>query len=334
MPHHLSRVQRPREDKSEDTAPKNSFKRGFPYLGFSILFFTCLLSIAVVALYANIFITIALVIACLISVIALIREFKDEHVQTLDALERLTNLPVLGVIPKSKQRDPMKIGMMSQSEPRSTFAEAYRLLRTNLMFSTPQGVPRTLAITSAMSLEGKSSIAINIATVLSQSGKAVLLIDADLRNPSIHHRLRLDNSRGLTSYLTGQEHVENVTQSCQIPDVYVITVGPMSPNPVELLSSERLDQLFKLAKPDIFDTIILDLPPMGGLADSFIVAARADATILAVSIHDTKEEYVINSIKKLNYAQANIVGTVATKVKLKYLGMQGYDNDSVHLRAA
>lgn len=248
-------------------------------------------------------------------VLAFLLEFMDDRVKSAEELDHLVKLPTLGIIPKSKQKDPIKLALMTQSEPRSAFAEAYRSLRTNLMFSTQQGTPGVLAITSAAATEGKSTSAINIATVFAQSGKTVLLVDTDLRNPSVHKRLQLDNTKGLTNYLTGQDHIESVTQSCQIPGVYVITAGPMSPNPVELLASERLDQLLSMAKTETFDMIIMDMPPVLGLADALVIASRADATIMSVAMNESKKQAVSGALKRLRHARSNVIGTIAAKTK-------------------
>ncbi|WP_020394915.1 polysaccharide biosynthesis tyrosine autokinase [Thiolinea disciformis] len=248
-------------------------------------------------------------------VLAFLLEFLDDRIKSPDDVERLLSLPILGIIPRSKNKDTKKLAIMTQSDPRSAFAEAFRSLRTNLMFSTRTGVPRTLAITSASAAEGKTTTAINLATVFAQSGKTILLVDTDLRNPSVHKRLGLDNSKGLTNYLTGQDHAENVTQSCQIPDVYVITAGPLSPNPVELLSGERLDELLTLANQGSFDMVILDMPPVLGLADALIVSNRVDATILSVIMGESKKQILSGAFKRLRQARSNIIGVVLSKAK-------------------
>lgn len=248
-------------------------------------------------------------------VLAFLLEFLDDRIKNTDDIERLLGLPILGIIPRSKNKDSKKLAIMTQSDPRSAFAEAFRSLRTNLMFSTRTGVPRTLAVTSASASEGKTTTSINLATVFAQSGKTILLVDTDLRNPSVHKRLGLDNSKGLTNYLTGQDHAENVTQSCQIPDVYVITAGPLSPNPVELLSGERLDELLALASQGSFDMVILDMPPVLGLADALIVSNRVDATILSVIMGESKKQILSGAFKRLRQARANIIGVVLSKAR-------------------
>ena len=248
-------------------------------------------------------------------VLAFLLEFMDDRIKSTEDLEQLLKLPLLGVSPRSKSKDSKKLGLMCQAEPRSAFAEAFRSLRTNLIFSTREGTPRVLSVTSAAASEGKSTACINLATVMAQSGKTVLLIDTDLRNPSIHKRLGLDNSKGLTNYLTGQDSQELVTQGCQIPDVYVITAGPMSPNPVELLSSERLDQLFALAENNTFDMIVVDMPPVLGLADALIVSNRTNATILSVAMGETHKKALVGAFRRLQQARVNVIGTVAAKAK-------------------
>lgn len=248
-------------------------------------------------------------------VLAFLLEFLDDRIKSTEELERLLALPLLGIIPRSKIKDSKKMAIMTQSDPRSAFAESFRSLRTNLMFSTQQGIPKVLSVTSSAASEGKSTTCINLATVFAQSGKSVLLVDTDLRNPSIHKRLGLDNSKGLTNYLTGQDHIEAVTQGCQIPDVFVITAGPMSPNPVELLSSERLDQLIALAEAKTFDMIILDMPPVLGLADALIVSNRVHATVLAVAMGESRKQVLVGAFKRLRQARANVIGVIATKAK-------------------
>lgn len=248
-------------------------------------------------------------------VIAFLLEFMDDRVRHAEDPEKILGLPVLGIVPRSKIKDSKKLALLSQTDPRSAFAESFRSLRTNLLFSTKDGVPKVLAITSASASEGKSTTAINLAIVMAQSGKTILLVDTDLRNPSIHKRLDLDNSKGLTNYLTGQDPYEVVTQSSQIPDVYVITAGPMSPNPVELLSTSRLDELFGLVDQGAFDMIIVDMPPILGLADALLVSNRASATILSIAMGETKKQALVGAYKRLRQARVNVIGSVASKAK-------------------
>ena len=247
--------------------------------------------------------------------LAFLLEFMDDRITGIEELEKLTGFPVLGIIPRSKQKDDKALALMSQSAPRSFFAEAFRTLRTNLMFSTQNGLPKTLSILSPRASEGKTTSSINIATIFAQAGNTVLLVDADLRNPSIHKRLQLDNNKGLTNFLTSQGHVESVTQSCAIPDVYVITAGPVSPNPVELLASERLERLLALAEDGVFDLVIFDLAPVLGLSDALVVSNQTEATLLVTESGQSKRKTVTGALKRLKHARTNIIGILSTKTR-------------------
>lgn len=258
------------------------------------------------------------------TVIAFLLEFLDDRIKSASDLERLLGLPILGITPALKGKDVIEQSMATARQPTSALAEAFRSLRTNLLFATREGIPRSLAITSSMPSEAKSSTCINLATALAQAGKRVLLLDADLRKPTIHQRFKLDNSQGLSNYLTHQAEIYDVVQDTVIPGVSVITAGPQSPNPAELLSSERLNELFKLA-PTEFDIIILDTPPTMGLADSLILSNRTSATVMVAAYGQSRKRALTDSMKRLRQAHANVIGVVFTKVKGG--AGHGYDYD-------
>ena len=248
------------------------------------------------------------------TVTAFLLEFLDDRVKTTDELENLLGMPLLGMTPSVKGDDPALHALMTMNEPSSAIAESFRSLRTNLLFASKEGVPKVLVLTSAMPSEGKSSSCLNLATAFGQANSRVLVIDADLRKPTAHKRLKLDNSVGLSSYLTSQAETGDVIQVSDIPGVSVITAGPLSPNPSELLSSERLDELFALA-PDTFDIIIVDAPPVMGLADSLVLANRASATVMVTAFAQSKKRQIQDAHRRLRQAHANLVGVLFTKVK-------------------
>jgi capsular exopolysaccharide synthesis family protein len=260
------------------------------------------------------------------TVVAFLIEFIDDRVKSSSDLERLLGLPLLGVTPamKDKNTNVIDYSMASFKNPTSAIAESFRSLRTNLLFATRDGLPRSLNITSSLPSEAKSSTCINLATVLAQSGKRVLLVDADLRKPTAHQRFKLDNSVGLTSYLTHQADAAAVIQSTPIEGVSVITAGPLSPNPVELLSSERLQELFALV-PEQFDIVILDSPPTIGLSDALLISNRVSATIMVAAFAQSKKRALLDSIKRLRQAHANVIGMIFTKVKGSDGSGYGYD---------
>ena len=246
--------------------------------------------------------------------VSFLLEFLDDRVKTTDELERLLGLPLLGMTPMVKGDDPVIHALMTMEQPASAIAESFRSLRTNLLFASREGTPKILTLTSAMPSEGKSSSCMNLATAFAQSNARVLVIDADLRKPTAHKRLKLDNSLGLSNFLTYQAGIEDVVQETLILGVSVVTAGPLSPNPSELLSSERLQELFDLA-PDTFDIIIIDAPPVMGLADALVLANRASATILVTAFAQSKKRQIQDAHRRLKQSHANIIGVLFTKVK-------------------
>ena len=248
------------------------------------------------------------------TVVAFLLEFLDDRVKTTDELERLLGLPLLGMTPSVKGDDPIVHALMTMEQPASAIAESFRSLRTNLLFASREGTPKVLTLTSAMPSEGKSSSCMNLATAFAQSNARVLVIDADLRKPTAHKRLKLDNSMGLSNFLTYQASIEDVVQETLIPGVSAVTAGPLSPNPSELLSSERLQELFDLA-PDTFDIIIIDAPPVMGLADALVLANRASATVMVTAFAQSKKRQIQDAHRRLKQSHANIIGVLFTKVK-------------------
>ena len=248
------------------------------------------------------------------TVVAFLLEFLDDRVKTTDELERLLGLPLLGMTPSVKGDDPIVHALMTMEQPASAVAESFRSLRTNLLFASKEGTPKILTLTSAMPSEGKSSSCMNLATAFAQSNARVLMIDADLRKPTVHKRLKLDNTLGLSNYLTYQANIDDVVQDTLIPGVSAVTAGPLSPNPSELLSSERLQELFDLA-PDTFDIIIIDAPPVMGLADALVLANRASATVMVTAFAQSKKRQIQDAHRRLKQSHANIIGVLFTKVK-------------------
>ncbi|MEB8431797.1 polysaccharide biosynthesis tyrosine autokinase [Cocleimonas sp. KMM 6892] len=244
---------------------------------------------------------------------AFLREFVDDSVKNSELLEQATGLPVLSQLPETKNLGPKKLALQTALEPRSALAEAIRSLRTSLRFSTRHGAPQSTFITSSSAGEGKSTVALNLATAYAQAGSSVLLIDADLRNPSIHQLLELNNVEGLTNYLaTTETKSGDVTQACMIKNLNVITSGPIPPDPVELLSGSKMAELIENAS-DIYDHIIIDGPPVLGLADSQVLGNLAEATIVTVEASKTRKTALLDSLKRLDRANANMIGTVLNR---------------------
>ena len=185
-------------------------------------------------------------------------------------------------------------------------------MRTALQFATDHGVPRTLLITSTGPGEGKSTSALTLARKFTQLGKRVLLVEADLRNPSLHRSLGIKSDVGLSNLLAGGSRLAEATRETDDERLHVILAGPLPPNPAELLSGSKLVSLLTVAGEQ-YDQIIIDGPPVLGLADAPILSNVADGTLLVVSSAQTKVGAVQAAIKRLLVARARLVGGLLTK---------------------
>ena len=194
----------------------------------------------------------------------------------------------------------------------SAISEAYRSLRTALQFSTEEGVPKTLLVTSARPGEGKSTAAACLAVNFAQLGMRVLLIDGDLRNPSMHTVLGVENSAGLTNYLAGANEASELVKPSGTEGLTLLTSGPRPPNPAELLASPRFATLLTTAAEN-FDVVIVDGPPIMGLADSPIIASVTSGTLLVIEAGGTRRAIVQDALKRLNFARARVLGALLNK---------------------
>ncbi len=257
--------------------------------------------------------------------LAFLFEHFDDSFRRPEDLEKLLDLPMLGVIPKTPPvaGDDRAMALIGHDDQRSVFAEAYRSVRTALQFSTARGAPRLLTVTSAMPGEGKSTTALSLAIQFAQTGKRTLLIEADLRKPSVHRSLKLDNQTGLSNYLTGAEDRPlDITRPTHIPNLFAITSGHLPPNPAELLVSARMVELLSLAA-EKFDQVILDSPPLLGLADALIIGNLCEGTLLTVEMGGTPRGYVQGAVKRLRSARVPLLGSILTKMEARS-GGYGY----------
>lgn len=198
--------------------------------------------------------------------------------------------------------------MIVEREPKSIASESYRTLRTNLQYSSFDDEYKVIVVTSSEPGEGKSTTAGNLALSLSQGDKKVILIDCDLRKPSIHKKFKLSNRVGLSDVIVGKESVTNVGHKYN-NNLTVLTSGKIPPNPAEMLGSKAMTALIDALKK-VFDYVILDTPPVQAVTDAQILSAKADGTILVVRAERTKKDSVHNSIGLLRKVNANIIGTV------------------------
>jgi len=269
-----------------------------------------------------------IVVALLLGVIAgvsaaFLLEIFDDAIALPEDVESKLGLAVLGVIP-SLDKNIMPEEAMA--DPRSAFSESYYSLRTALQFSTQAGTPRSLLVTSSKPSEGKSTTSQAIARFFARTGLQVLLIDADLRNPSQHRAMRTDNSIGFSNYLIGSDLADVIHKTDQ-PGLCFIPSGPLAPNPAELLVAGRLHAMLAEAG-EHFDLVVLDGPPVLGLSDAPALAYAAAATIMVVESAKTRRGMARAALGRLRLGHARMLGVVLTKFRAKVAGYgygYGYD---------
>jgi polysaccharide biosynthesis transport protein len=266
--------------------------------------------------------------------LVLFLDYINNKIETVDDIDRYLRLPALGVIPLvesgSKARRLLSSGgtgkelaqvagadsvILTQVEANSSIAESYRQLRTALLLSSAGHAPRTLLFTSSQPAEGKTTTSVNTAISLAQTGSAVLIIDADLRRPRVHKIFGLKNTAGLSNYLTGEGDLASLIQIA-MPNLYVLPVGPLPPNPAELLGSARMKQVVEALTAN-FDYIVIDSPPVSSFADSLILSSLVEGVIIVVKGGATPREMAQRTKAHLQSVGAKILGVVINQIKLQ-----------------
>jgi capsular exopolysaccharide synthesis family protein len=251
----------------------------------------------IIGLFGGIFLAIAF------------EHFDDKVYSPEDAEEKL-GIPVLGVIPLIKGADESVIEDVVSKEPMSHVTEMYKTIRTAIFMSSAEAYPKRLLVTSMGPKEGKTVTSINLATVISQYDRKVLLIDSDLRRPSIHKLLGLDNKEGLSTYLTGFSDLKINTTDDGLPEnLDVITSGPIPPNPSELLGSKIMVKLLEEVERK-YDIIIFDSPPIMNISDSMIMSGICYGTVFVIRAGQTTYDSAIKGIRSITDIKSHVLGTV------------------------
>ncbi len=266
--------------------------------------------------------------------LAFVQEALDSSVRTAEEAERLVNAPALAVIPaetdgyRRKQMaggpslgaaaGPNGVGLAVLKRPSSPMAESFRSLRTSVLLSTAPRPPQTLLVTSAQMGEGKTSTATNLAMSFAQRQGPVLIIDADMRRPSVAKTLGVANERGLSSFLTGAHSLDEVLiQYERTPNLWILPAGPRPPDPAELLSSHMMDATLKdLLKR--FTQIVIDSPPLLLVTDAVILSANVDGVILVVASGTTARGALARAHRILENAGSRVLGMVLNKVDMRF----------------
>jgi capsular exopolysaccharide synthesis family protein len=249
---------------------------------------------------------------------AFLLERVDNSIRTAEEVESLLGLRALasiGVFEAGRHADgPDSPDLVAWDAPRASQSEAYRNLRTALMLSGPSGPPRSIVLTSCHPEEGKTASALNLAVVLSQLGRSVLLVDADLRRPRLHKIVGVPATAGLSTYLSGNAPPTELVVATKVPGLSLIPAGPLPPNPSELLESEAFSQLVSELTSSDYDNVVIDSPPLLSVTDPQILGRLADATVLVLRSGVTPRDSARKAVERLRAARAHLVGVVLTQV--------------------
>ena len=246
------------------------------------------------------------------AIAALALEQIDEAIADPAEVERLLGLPLLGSVPKLEGKTPKEALL----DRKSDLFDAYLAVQTNLAFTTEHGVPRTFVVTSTRPAEGKSTTALALATTLARAHRKVILVDGDMRSPSVHHLGGVDHNRGLSNFLAGDDDIASMTFQMSDLGFVAMSAGPIPPNAAELLTGNRLAILLDRLLKD-FDNVVIDSPPVMGLADAPLIASRVEGVIYAVESHGIRSSLVKTALGRLASANARVFGGVLTKFEAR-----------------
>jgi capsular exopolysaccharide synthesis family protein len=256
--------------------------------------------------------------------LATLAENLDRRIRNPEEAARYLRLPLLTVIPAVDLKTEVgkqegKAELVTFHQPRSHAAECYRNLRTSILFSTGRPVPKTILVTSAVGGEGKSTTAANLAVAMTQSGRRVLLIDADLRRPALHRYFAREKGRGIVRLLKENRRLEEATQASYVQNLDVLLCDAVPSNPSELLGSDRMIDVIGQIKSR-YDVVVIDSPVIISVPDALILASRAEAVIMIHRPGAAGREMVRHAREKLDEVKANILGLVMNNVDLKKEG--------------
>lgn len=231
----------------------------------------------------------------------------------------------------------MGFSLITHEQTKSPISEAYRTLRTNVQFTSVDSKTKKILITSSGPREGKSTTVANLAVSMAQAGKSVLIVDADLRNPTMHKLFELSNLEGLSVSLVQDKDYKNYIQETRVPGVRVLTGGPIPPNPAELVGSMRMKGLIEEVSSQ-YDVVLIDTPPVIAVTDAAILAQEVDGVILVLASGEVNKEYAQRAKDQLDKVGAKILGAVLNKADMKsseyyyYYYYHGSDNSQKHKR--
>jgi capsular exopolysaccharide synthesis family protein len=262
-------------------------------------------------------------------------EFLDRSVKSQEDVESVIGLPFLGMVPALEPGDvvPGKRPELYVSEhPKSTIAECLRVVRTNILFCSPDKPLRTLVVTSSNPEEGKTMTSINLGIVMAQNGHRTLLVDTDMRRARLHKAMGIGNENGVSRVILGESEIEDAVKTTDVPNLWVLPCGPHPPNPAELLQTEKFEALVRRLG-EKYDRVIFDSPPVLAVTDAVVLSRVVDGVVLVVRAGRTARDALMRTKRLQRAADPNIAGVVLNDVNLKsphYYSYYNYYNYGYH----
>ena len=248
-------------------------------------------------------------------------EYLDNTIKLPEDIKRYLHIPYLGPVPAiamdsgGNPHDEEKPEFVTMHSPKSTSSEAYRRIRTSILFSSAENQPQVIIVSSAAPGEGKTITTTNLAITMAQSGSRVIILDCDMRRPKVHKIFGISREIGLSNILVGGCKVEEAIVHTQIPNLDVIPCGPIPPNPSEILGSERMANLLDRLRENRTQ-IIIDSPPITAVTDAVVLAKIADGLVMVISAGETPREIIQNGLRQLQSVNAHVLGAVLNGVEM------------------
>lgn len=270
-------------------------------------------------------IAIACFLGIMISIgLVFLLEYLDNTIKTKEDVEKVVKLPVIGTITLNEIKDNANMQKKTAAikKLKSQISEQFRTLRTNIRFSSLGDEIKSIIVTSSLPGEGKSTVISNLALAMASSGKKVVIMDCDFRKPNIHKRFSLSNSKGLTNILVQDKKLEEIIIATDVTNLYVLTSGPIPPNPSELLGSNNMKTILN-DLINIFDIVLIDTPPILTITDAQILSALSQGTIIVSSYGKTEKNELLSAKENIDKVGGKILGVVINKIPEKNNGQYG-----------
>jgi len=262
----------------------------------------------------------------IISVITAVKYLLHNEITTMSDVSKYTDAPIVGVIPNTRRAAKSDKRLLVENKANSIFTESFRTFRSNLEFLSTSKTSKVITVSSTISGEGKTFVALNLGGVLSFSGKKVLIIDMDLRRPKVHVNFKAENERGMSTLLIDRNTVDECVQHTEFPNYDFITAGPIPPNPSELATSDNFDRILEELKRR-YDFIIIDTPPIGIVSDAIYSFQRSDYPIYVTRINYSKRNFIYNLNYIMDDKGIRNISIVLNGIELKTSGY-GYSKGS------